>query len=89
MVVDDDALSRDFLTKMLADLGVSDVHCAADGREALLALKTLPRFPDFLVCDIFMPYVNGIEFLAELAKTGYRGSIMFVSGEDASMMSIA
>lgn len=89
MVVDDDDFSREFLSEMLTELGVRDIHCAADGHQALKALKTLPRYPDFLVCDIFMPDLDGIEFLAELAKTGYRGSIMLVSGEDASMMSIA
>ena len=89
MVIDDDAFSREFLTEMLTELGVRDIHCAADGRQALKALKTLPRYPDFLVCDIFMPDMDGIEFLDQLAKDGYRGSIMLVSSEDASMMSIA
>ncbi|QDL54762.1 response regulator [Rhodoferax aquaticus] len=89
MVVDDDDFSRDFLSEMLTELGVRDVHCAVDGRQALKAMKMLPRYPDFLVCDIFMPDMDGIEFLAELAKSGYRGSIMLVSGEDASMMHIA
>ena len=89
MVVDDDAFSQEFFTEMLTELGITEIHCASNGRVALKTLAALPRSPDFLVCDVFMPDMDGIEFLDELARLRYQGNIMLVSGQDASMMAIA
>jgi FixJ family two-component response regulator len=36
-----------------------------------------------------MPDMDGIEFTGELAKKGYQGGLILVSGQDITMMSIA
>jgi CheY-like chemotaxis protein len=89
LVVDDDSFSLDLLTEMLMALGISEIHTSGTGRVALRTLAALPRTPDFVICDVFMPDMDGIEFLAELAKKGFPGGIILVSGEDVSMMDIA
>ena len=55
----------------------------------LRALAALPRQPDFLICDVFMPDMDGIEFLDQLTKNNYQGGIILVSGQDITMMAIA
>lgn len=89
LVVDDDAFSQKLFCEMLTALGVSDVRTASSGRIALRTLATLPCPPDVLICDLFMPDMDGIEFLSELAKKGYQGGIILVSGQDITMMAIA
>ena len=89
LVVDDDSFIQEFFSEMLMALGVSDIHTASSGRIALRTLARLPRQPDVLICDIFMPDMDGIEFLSELAKNGYQGGIILVSGLDITMMAIA
>lgn len=89
LIVDDDSFSHKLFTAMLANLGISDVHTATNGRVGLRTLARMPRPPDVLICDVFMPDMDGIEFLAELSKIGYRGGIILVSGQDISMMAIA
>lgn len=89
LVVDDDSFSQELFSEMLMDLGVTDIHTAGSGRTALRTLASMPRPPDILICDVFMPDMDGIEFLSELAKKGYQGGIILVSGLDVTMMSIA
>jgi CheY-like chemotaxis protein len=89
LIVDDDSFSQKLFTAILAKLGVSDVHTANNGRVGLRTLAHLPRPPDVLICDVFMPDMDGIEFLAELSKTGFQGGIVLVSGQDISIMDIA
>jgi CheY-like chemotaxis protein len=89
LIVDDDAFSQELFSEMLMTLGVTDIHTAGNGRVGLRTLAALPRHPDFLICDVFMPDMDGIEFLGELTKRSYRGGIILVSGQDITMMSIA
>jgi CheY-like chemotaxis protein len=89
LVVDDDEFSQQIILGILEELGIADVHLAGDGREGLRALAQMPRTPDFLICDLFMPDMDGIEFLAQLGKQGYKGGIILVTGGDVSMLAIA
>lgn len=89
LVVDDDAFSQELISEMLQALGVGVIHQANSGRLALRTLETLPSPPDVLICDIFMPDMDGIELLSELGKSGYAGGIVLISGLDMTMMAIA
>ena len=89
LVVDDDAFSRDYFSEMLAGVGVGKIQSAADGRAALRTLAELPSPPDLLICDVFMPDMDGIEFLDHLSKKRYPGGVMLVSGQDVTMMALA
>lgn len=66
---------------------------AKDSREAL-ALFTGTRF-DLLIADCKLPYLGGLELVAELRKRGYRGEVILISafpdmvkGEDLERLSI-
>jgi CheY-like chemotaxis protein len=66
LVVDDDEFSQEVFRMTLWGLGVTDIHLACNGLDGLRTLKGMQRSPDFLICDIFMPDMDGIEFLDQL-----------------------
>jgi CheY-like chemotaxis protein len=60
LVVDDDADSREAVTRYLTKAGYA-VRSARNGREALIAVAT--TIPDVIVLDARMPEMSGLEFL--------------------------
>ena len=63
LVVDDDSLSRQFLTEAVRTLGYQPLS-AVDGREALELLRTSPGgMPDLVLSDMRMPGMSGIELV--------------------------
>jgi CheY-like chemotaxis protein len=89
LVVDDDAFSRDLLQEMLAAQGVSQIALADNGRSALRTLAAMAAPPDLLICDVFMPDMDGIEFMSELAQRHYQGGVALVTGVDIETMGLA
>ncbi len=89
LVVDDDEIGSSVLRVMLNDLGVTEVHVASGGRDALRTLAELTYAPDLVICDLYMPDMDGIEFMAELATQHYQGAVVLVSGVDVEMLSLA
>ncbi len=81
LVIDDDRSARSLLRRFLQDAGV-EVKEAEDGHQGLYQLT---RFePDIVILDIFMPLMNGFEFLDRLRETpGFRGvPVVVVTGKD-------
>lgn len=68
LVVEDHAATQNVLVSVL-DLHGYQVVCAANGQEALewlnQALQTEQR-PAIILLDLFMPLMNGADFLAEM-----------------------
>ena len=89
LVVDDDPYSTDLARLTLTHLGFTEVKVACNGRDGLRALEAMPLPPDFLLCDIFMPDMDGIEFSEELAKRRYAGGVILISGGDVQMLALA
>ena len=87
LVVDDDEFAAETLAHTLSSLGMAEVYRAEDGQKALKLLASLDREPDFLVCDVFMPNMDGVEFLDKLAARGYGGGVLIVTGVDPAMLS--
>lgn len=66
LVVDDDALVRSALRRMLSK---QTVETSASAQEALeLLTQSQARF-DVILCDLMMPEMSGLELHAELLKT--------------------
>jgi class 3 adenylate cyclase len=72
LIVDDDALNRDMLTRRLERLGYR-VACAENGREALEKLSR--ESFDLLLLDVIMPVMNGFELLEQLKTEPLLGEI--------------
>ena len=89
LIVDDDDLSQDLACFVLAKLGFTRVQPARNGKDGLRAVDAMPQLPDFVICDIFMPEMDGIELVGELARRRYPGGVILVSGGDNRMLSVA
>jgi CheY-like chemotaxis protein len=89
LVVDDDEFSREILRKNLLQLGIAEVSLANNGFEGGAVLDRLVNAPDFLICDIFMPDMDGIEFIAELSRRRYSGGLILVTGVNLDMLDVA
>ncbi len=76
LVVDDEANMRDVLGKILTAEGYS-VAQAENGREALTALGNEPF--DFILSDIRMPEMGGLELLKEIVSRRIPGTVIMMS----------
>ena len=77
MIIDDDPAIRKLYKQMLSRKGF-DVVTADNGRIALQKLKSRPV--ELVITDIFMPELDGIEFIAEVNKRKPDLKIIAVSG---------
>ncbi|MDD5481120.1 response regulator [Rhodoferax sp.] len=89
LIVDDDEFAQDALREMLATLGITRIHTAPNGKQALALLASLPQAPDVLLCDVYMPDMDGIELMNTLAAQNYAGGVVLFSGVDADMLQLA
>ena len=89
LVVDDDEFSQAIFQKKLGVLGFNDVRIASNGREGVRTFDLMSHAPDFLICDIFMPDMDGIELVGELANRGYMGGLILVTGVNKDMLEVA
>jgi len=84
LVVDDERLVCEMLTKFLTSRGFR-VQSAEDG-PAALALAESER-PQFIVLDIMMPGMNGIEVLHSLRAKKYEGGVLILTAvEDDTLL---
>ncbi len=89
LVVDDDDFTQDLFQGMLEQWGIKQIHLAGNGRSALRQMAAMEKAPDLLICDVFMPDMDGIEFLDVLAEQKFAGAIVLVSGMNMDMMVVA
>jgi two-component system response regulator AtoC len=76
LVVDDEESLRDVLKRLLSAEGYHVSH-AENGKKAL-ALLARERF-DYLLCDIRMPVMGGIELLREITSRKIPGTVIMMS----------
>ena len=73
LVVDDSPVNRAVLTAFLKKAGVARVDHACDGGEALAELDSAAKAGDpfdFVFSDLWMPHMNGMEFIEKLRGDG-------------------
>lgn len=87
LIVEDDINFLDVLNKGLSWEGFSIIY-AMDGEAGFeTAIK---EKPDFIIIDILMPKMNGIEMAKKLKKSGVKAPIMFLTNiKDVDVMSEA
>jgi|SRR5215469_11562696 len=78
MVVDDDPLVADTLAAIVRGHGYT-ASVAYDGEEALQLALLAP--PDFVISDVFMPRLNGVELAVRLHELVPGCKILLVSGQ--------
>lgn len=87
LVVDDDSLQLELTSKLLCDMGATDVICKTRAKDALAVIQT--RMPDVLICDLSMPSMDGIEFLRIASERGFTGGIILLSGMEQAVLKAA
>jgi CheY-like chemotaxis protein len=89
LVVDDDPFAQDLVRESLGAWESMTVTCADDGVAALRLLRSAKAPPDALVCDIYMPNMDGLEFLEQLARMQFRGAVILISGVNIDTLDMA
>ena len=77
LVIDDEDGVRRVICKVLVRDG-HEVMEAADGRIALSMVRDSP--PDLVICDLFMPEMDGVEVLRELRREHPHLQVVAISG---------
>jgi CheY-like chemotaxis protein len=87
LIVDDSVAFSRLLTHILKDQ--YDCVVARNGIEAFALLRTW-KIPDLIICDVNMPEMDGISFLAEIQNSGLFNCIpvIVMTGEEASASDI-
>lgn len=78
LVVDDDPAVATTIKMVLKRLGHS-VDVLHDADDAVARIAMFPRLYDILVTDHCMYNTTGLELLARLANTGFRGGVIILS----------
>lgn len=81
LVVDDNEPFRKALARIIASLGHSVVE-AGDGQEAVEVLRAAPV--DLVMTDVYMPDMDGIEFLLHLQEHHPDIPVVAMSGGGAA-----
>ena len=67
LIAEDDGAVRKMIVHLMQDF--ADVSSAADGMEALVKLREMPRMPDLIITDLMMPRMDGLAFVKQVRAT--------------------
>lgn len=81
LIVDDSKTMRLIIRELLQEIGITDVHEAADGKEALE--KLVNRRFDLILLDIHMPEMDGDELLEALQGSSHTRTPVIVVSSDS------
>lgn len=84
-VVDDDPSLRDALSSLLRSVGMQVATFASAPQ---LLAQPFANAPSCIVLDIRMPEVSGLDFQAQLARTGNHIPVIFMTGHGDIPMSV-
>ena len=86
-VVDDDTSVRESLDSLFRSVNLK-VFCYSSTRD--VAFGPRPDWPSCIVCDVRMPFENGLSFHARLAREGISTPFVFLTGHgDVPMCAMA
>lgn len=89
LLVDDDVFQLDLMTEILRGLGITHITQASSGAQALQAMSNPHQPVHLLVMDLHMPGMDGFQFMESVAREGFSGALIIVSGQNADVMRAA
>jgi PleD family two-component response regulator len=78
LLIDDDGVDRQNIRRILAPVRNINITEAHSGEHAMQILENLE--PALVITDIFMPDVDGLEFLTQLATKGITFPVIAITG---------
>jgi CheY-like chemotaxis protein len=89
LVLEDDAFCKEIAELALRRAGITDIAFASDGATGLRMLDRMQPRPDLILCDIFMPEMDGIEIVNALVERKFAGGLILVTGADTQFLQVA
>ncbi|NVO07453.1 MAG: response regulator [Rhodoferax sp.] len=86
LVIDDDSFQLSLLSELLRGLGIAGVTCVSSGREGMQQVTAAPAAFDLILIDLYMPGMDGFEFMDSLARANYTGAMVIVSGQSDDVL---
>jgi EAL domain-containing protein (putative c-di-GMP-specific phosphodiesterase class I)/ActR/RegA family two-component response regulator len=87
LVIDDDAMQREILTRILERAGQSTVLTAANGKEALEYMATYGAQIGLVICDLQMPGMDGMELLRHIGESVHKPAVIISSATESRIVS--
>lgn len=85
LVTDDSLTQRQYAQDLCRDLGIADLHGAANGVDALQTLGEKPI--DVVLIDLEMPIMDGVELIRAIAQKKLGVSVIILSAKDPILIS--
>jgi CheY-like chemotaxis protein len=89
LVVDDDVFQQDLMVEILKSLGLRDITAVSSGELALRVLTDSPQPFDLMLLDVFMPGMDGFQFMESVSEVGFSGGMVIVSGQSREVLDSA
>ncbi len=89
LVVDDDPIVCAIAESFFLESGATETAVAHNGQEAVDAVELRGHPFDFILLDLKMPVMDGVQFLRHMHERNYEGAIGIASGENAATLSLA
>ncbi|MGF1686868.1 EAL domain-containing protein [Photobacterium japonica] len=86
LLIEDDTIQMVSLKLKIKRLGFDDILVATNGIEALDIIKN--NAIDLVFCDLRMPEMDGVTFLAQLAECNCGMSVVILSAADESVLQL-
>lgn len=77
LIIEDDAFQSKILYSMLSSITSATIVTANNGKKGFEAVKK--QKPDLIFCDLYMPEMDGVEFVRVLADSGIQTTVVFTS----------
>lgn len=88
LILEDDAFQRMATRTLLRSAGFQTVHEAGTAQEALRMLSTVVPPIDWVLSDLRLPGMDGVEFIQALAAREQRCALIIASSADASTLAV-
>jgi two-component system, chemotaxis family, chemotaxis protein CheY len=79
LIIDDSKTMRDMQRAMLNKMGIESVEEAENGQDGLSKLGAFR--PDLILCDWYMPILDGLEFVKQARFRGCCAPIIMITTE--------